>query len=128
MELGQKRIIRKNINNVETEIRGFLQEEGVGIITEIDVKSTFKKKINKHFQEYRILGACNPEIAHEALSTNLNIGLLLPCNVVLWDNGDNSTTVSAINAEKMLSLVNEEKLIEPAKRVNELLKRAIDCL
>ncbi|MBC8256232.1 MAG: DUF302 domain-containing protein [Candidatus Marinimicrobia bacterium] len=128
MELGLTRIISKNINDVDAEIRESLQEQGFGIITEIDVKKTFKKKINKNFQEYRILGACNPEIAHEALSTNLNIGLLLPCNVVLWDNGDNSTTVSAINAEKMLSLADEEELLEPAKQVNELLKNAIDNL
>jgi uncharacterized protein (DUF302 family) len=128
MDLGLTRIISKNINDVDKEIRDSLQEQGFGIITEIDVKKTFKKKINKNFQEYRILGACNPEIAHEALSINLDIGLLLPCNVVLWDNGNNSTTVSAINAEKMLSLADEDELLEPAKQVNTLLKKAIDSL
>ena len=128
MDLGLTRIISKNINDVDKEIRDSLLEQGFGIITEIDVKKTFKKKINKNFQEYRILGACNPEIAHEALSINLDIGLLLPCNVVLWDNGNNSTTVSAINAEKMLSLADEDELLEPAKQVNTLLKKAIDSL
>ncbi|HIK87252.1 MAG TPA: DUF302 domain-containing protein [Alphaproteobacteria bacterium] len=128
MDLGLTRIISKNINDVDKEIRDSLQEQGFGIITEIDVKKTFKKKINKNFQEYRILGACNPEIAHEALSINLDIGLLLPCNVVLWDNGNNSTTVSVINAEKMLSLADEDELLEPAKQVNTLLKKAIDSL
>jgi len=128
MDLGLTRIISKNINDVDKEIRDSLQEQGFGIITEIDVKKTFKKKINKNFQEYRILGACNPEIAHEALSINLDIGLLLPCNVVLWGNGNNSTTVSAINAEKMLSLADEDELLEPAKQVNTLLKKAIDSL
>ena len=128
MDLGLTRIISKNINDVDKEIRDSLLEQGFGIITEIDVKKTFKKKINKNFQEYRILGACNPEIAHEALSINLDIGLLLPCNVVLWDNGNNSTTVSAINAEKILSLADEDELLEPAKQVNTLLKKAIDSL
>jgi len=128
MDLGLTRIISKNINDVDKEIRDSLLEQGFGIITEIDVKKTFKKKINKNFQEYKILGACNPEIAHEALSINLDIGLLLPCNVVLWDNGNNSTTVSVINAEKMLSLADEDELLEPAKQVNTLLKKAIDSL
>jgi uncharacterized protein (DUF302 family) len=128
MSIGYSKTINFDIEIADSKVRDALKSEGFGIITEINVKDTFKNKLDIDFKPYRILGACNPEIAHEALQVNLEIGLLLPCNVVLWENSDNSTTVSAINAEKMLSLVNEDKLIDEAKNINSLLKKAIDSL
>ena len=128
MSIGYSKTINCDIDIADSKVRDALQSQGFGIITEINIKDTFKNKLDIDFKPYRILGACNPKIAHEALQVNSEIGLLLPCNVVLWKNSENSTTVSAINAEKMLSLVNEDKLIDEAKNINSLLKAAIDSL
>ena len=118
-----------NLNIATAGILDDLLEEVEKSVEELsDTGDVKKNKLDIDFKPYRILGACNPKIAHEALQVNLEIGLLLPCNVVLWENSDNSTTVSAINAEKMLSLVNEDKLIDEAKNINSLLKKAIDSL
>lgn len=128
MNIGYSKTVKYDIDIADSKVRDALQSQGFGIITEINVKDTFKKKLDVEFKPYRILGACNPKIAHEALQVNPEIGLLLPCNVVLWENSDKSTTVSAINAEKMLSLVDEDELIDEAKHINSLLKMAIDSL
>lgn len=128
MSIGYSKTVKYDIDIADSKVRDALQSQGFGIITDINVKDTFKKKLDVDFKPYRILGACNPKIAHEALQVNPEIGLLLPCNVVLWENNDRSTTVSAINAEKMLSLVDEDDLIEEAKHINSLLKTAIDSL
>lgn len=128
MNLGYSKKVDMDISTSELKIREALKIQGFGIITEINVKDTFKEKLNMDFKPYKILGACNPQIAFDALQVNSDIGLLLPCNVVLWENEDNSTNISAINAEKMLSLVNEENLIEEAQKVNSLLQSAIDSI
>ncbi|MBC8196506.1 MAG: DUF302 domain-containing protein [Candidatus Marinimicrobia bacterium] len=128
MSIGYSKTVKYDIDIADSKVRDALQSQGFGIITEINVKDTFKKKLDVDFKPYRILGACNPKIAHEALQVNPEIGLLLPCNVVLWENNDKSTTVSAINAEKMLSLVDEDDLIDEAKHINSLLETAIDSL
>jgi uncharacterized protein (DUF302 family) len=77
----------------EQRVREELQKEGFGILSEIDVAGKFKEKLGKEFRKYVILGACNPALAWEALSRELNIGTLLPCNVVVYDADDGGTTV-----------------------------------
>jgi uncharacterized protein (DUF302 family) len=109
-------------------VRATLQSQGFGILTEIDVKSTFKKKLNIDFKPYKILGACNPNIAFQALSEELEIGLLLPCNVVIWGNDDDTVTVSAIDAKKMLSVTGRDDLEELSAQVNNSLRAAIDAI
>ena len=104
-----------------------LQKEGFGILTEIDVKATMKKKLDVDFPNYKILGACNPPLAHKALSAEPEIGLLLPCNVIVYEN-DNDVFVSAIDAKAMFSLV-DRKDVEPiADAVNSKLKKVIENL
>ncbi len=128
MNLGYSKKVEMDISTSELKIREALKNQGFGIITEIDVKKTFKEKLDVDFLPYKILGACNPQIAHDALQVNFDIGLLLPCNVVVWENEDNSTTISAINAEKILSLANDNNLIEEAQKVNSLLQNAIESI
>ena len=85
-----------------------------------------KKKLDKDFQKYTILGACNPPLAFEALNDEQGIGLLLPCNVVLWENEDLSTTIAAIDANRMMTIVENNHLYSLANKVNTLLQKAVD--
>jgi uncharacterized protein (DUF302 family) len=102
-----------------------LKGEGFGVITEIDVRKTVKEKLGKEFRPYIILGACNPPLAHRALSAEPEIGALLPCNVCVWDNGDGTSTVAAIDVKTLFQLVQNPGLAEIADNVQALLKRVI---
>ncbi len=126
MNYGYKRTVELSFEEVDDRIRSSLEEQGFGVLTEIDVKNTLKKKLDKDFQKYTILGACNPPLAFEALEDEQAIGLLLPCNVVLWENEDSSTTIAAIDADKMITIVKNNQLYNLAKKVNTLLKKAVD--
>ena len=105
-----------------------LKQEGFGIITEIDVKDTFKKKIKVDFRNYRILGACNPTLAHEALQIEDKVGTMLPCNVVVQDLGDGKTEVAAIDPVASMQAIDNPSLKQAAARVQEKLKRVIEAL
>ena len=126
MNYGYKRTVKLSFEEVDDRIRSSLEDQGFGVLTEIDVKKTLKKKLDKDFQKYTILGACNPPLAFEALEDEQAIGLLLPCNVVLWENEDSSTTIAAIDADKMMTIVKNNQLYNLAKKVNTLLKKAVD--
>ena len=107
--------------------RAALKEQGFGVLTEIDVKATMKAKLDADFRPYVILGACNPPLAHRALSADLGIGLLLPCNVVVYDNLDGTTTVEAMDPEAALGLVGDNPAIaEVAREPRGSLRRALD--
>jgi uncharacterized protein (DUF302 family) len=88
-----------------------LKEQGFGVLTEIDVKKTLKEKLDADFRSYVILGACNPPLAHRALSADLGVGLLLPCNVVVYDNGDGSSSVEAMDPEAALGLMGKTSAV-----------------
>jgi uncharacterized protein (DUF302 family) len=105
-----------------------LKKEGFGVLTEIDVKATLKQKLAVDVPKYKILGACNPPFAHEALKTEPGVGLLLPCNVVVYESEAGETTVAAINAEAMLSVVGRDDITPIAKEVNTRMMRVIDNL
>ena len=126
MNYGYQRTVQLSFEDADNRIRETLEENGFGVLTEIDVKNTLKKKLDKDFQKYTILGACNPPLAFEALNDEQAIGLLLPCNVVLWENEDSSTTIAAIDADKMMTIVENNQLYNLAKKVNTLLKKAVD--
>ena len=105
-----------------------LAAEGFGVLTEIDVKATLKKKIDVDFKNYMILGACNPPLAHQALTAEPGIGLLLPCNVVVTEDNDGNAVVSAINPVNMFEVVKRPDVEPIAKEVKEKLQRVIDSL
>ena len=105
-----------------------LKQEGFGIITEIDVKDTLKKKINVDFRSYRILGACNPTLAHEALQIEDKVGTMLPCNVVVQDLGEGRTEVAAIDPVASMQAIDNPRLRQAAERVQALLKKVIASL
>jgi uncharacterized protein (DUF302 family) len=110
-------------------VRAALKEEGFGVLTEIDVKRTLKEKLNADFRPYVILGACNPPLALRALSADLGIGLLLPCNVVVYDNGDDTTTVEAMDPEGALALVGSNpEIAEVAREAKGRLQRVLSAM
>ena len=105
-----------------------LKRESFGIITEIDVKQTLKSKIGVDFRNYRILGACNPKLAHEALQLEDKIGTMLPCNVVVQELGSNRTEIAAIDPVASMQAVDNPRLKEAALRVQALLQKVVDAL
>jgi uncharacterized protein (DUF302 family) len=105
-----------------------LKQEGFGIITEIDVKATLRAKLNQEFRPYRILGACNPALAFEALKLEDKIGTMLPCNVVVQEVGAGKTEVAAIDPVASKLAVPNLELLEKAQLVREKLKRVIETL
>jgi uncharacterized protein (DUF302 family) len=104
-----------------------LKKEGFGILTTIDVKETLKNKINVDFKNYTILGACNPPIAHKALQTEEELGLLLPCNVVVYEK-DNKIVVSIFDPMMMTKVIDNDKMIPIASEVKEKLQRVLEAV
>jgi uncharacterized protein (DUF302 family) len=104
-----------------------LAKEGFGILTEIDVKATLKKKLDVEFRPYIILGACNPPIAHQALSTETDLGLLLPCNVIVYDSDEpGKSVVAAIDPVEQLKLTGNPAIEPFAQEVRARLERVLD--
>lgn len=108
------------------KVTATLKDEGFGILTEIDVKETLKKKIDVDFKKYRILGACKPPLAYKALSAEDKIGLMLPCNVVVQEHEDGTVEISGVDPIASMQAVENSKLQEIAAEVQNLMKRAID--
>ena len=95
--VGLKRGLRCGVEEALARVPEALKTEGFGILTEIDVADTLKKKLNVDFRPYRILGACNPALAHQALQASLDVGLMLPCNVTVYEGDDGRAVVSAVD-------------------------------
>lgn len=105
-------------------VRKELETEGFGVLTEIDVQATLRKKLGVEVERYLILGACNPNLAHQALELEPELGVLLPCNVVVYER-DDATFVSAVDAERMLSIVGNDELMPVATEVRDRLARVV---
>lgn len=105
-----------------------LKQEGFGIITEIDVKDTFKKKINIDFHRYRILGACNPTLAYEALQLEDKVGTMLPCNVIVQEIAQDKTEVAAIDPVASMQAIDNLQLKQAALKVQVKLHKVIESL
>lgn len=110
---------------VVEKVKAAFAREGFGILTEIDVKATLKKKLNLDFYNYLILGACNPPFAYQALQAEKEVGLLLPCNVIIYENGER-VVVSTILPTVAMGMVDNSLLFDIAKQVEQKLKNAID--
>jgi uncharacterized protein (DUF302 family) len=110
------------------KVRGSLAAEGFGVLTEIDVRSTLKKKLDVDFRPYKILGACHPESAYRALQAEDKIGLMLPCNVVVQEREPGQVEVSAIDPVASMAAVDNPNLAEVAEGVRRKLASVIDKL
>ena len=107
-------------------ITAALKTEGFGVLTTIDIQSTLKQKLDADMPPYVILGACNPPLAYRALTVEPEIGLLLPCNVIVYAGADGATTISAIDPEAQFALVQRADLADLAREVGMRLRRALD--
>jgi len=105
-----------------------LKQEGFGVLTEIDVKATLKKKLDVEFRPYKILGACNPPYAHKALEAEDKIGIMLPCNVIVQETADGSIEVAAVDPVASMSAIENPKLMEIAIEIQQKLKTVIEKL
>ncbi|SEP26835.1 Uncharacterized conserved protein, DUF302 family [Salinihabitans flavidus] len=114
------------IDDAEMRVREALAEAGFGVLTEIDVQATMKKKIDADIAPYRILGACNPEMAYEAIGLEPRVGAMLPCNVILREI-EGGTEVSAINPVASMTAIDNNELSDVAGQVRDMLKAAIDA-
>lgn len=120
------RTVDLSYEEAEKRIREELEKEGFGILTEIDVKATLRKKLDVDFQPYIILGACSPPLAHQALTAEPDVGLLLPCNVVVRTGEDGETIVEAMDPIPVLGMTDNEALRPLGEDARERLERALD--
>lgn len=125
MQYGYKKKINLSFAEAEKRVREELEKEGFGVITEINAKETFKKKLGIDFENYLILGACHPVSAHKVLEANKELGLLLPCNVIIYEEKD-EVFVSAILPKNLMITLGGESLIGIAEEIEEKLKRVVD--
>ena len=114
-----------SFGDARSRITDALKQQGFGILTEIDVTATLKAKLNLEFRRYVILGACNPQLAHRALEAELGIGLLLPCNVCVWED-DGGSVVSIARPDAMFDIVKNGALQAVAQEAGERLRLALD--
>lgn len=115
-----------SVADVEKVIRESLSKEGFGVLTEIDVQATMKKKLDVDRKPYLILGACNPQLANKAIDAEPSIGALLPCNVIIYEQDDGSVAVEALDPRGVFSLVNNEEVQPVADEVAQTMTRILD--
>ncbi len=127
MEYGYRKKVGMSYDDALKKLREELPKEGFGILTEIDVKATLKKKLDVDFDRYIILGTCNPPFAYRALQAEKDIGLLLPCNIIVYEDAG-EVYISALVPTVAMSMVNNEKLGEVAVAVEAKLKKVIDSV
>jgi uncharacterized protein (DUF302 family) len=115
-------------DTVESAVRDALSDEGFGVLTEIDVQATMKKKLDVDRDPYVILGACNPKLANQALDAEPSIGVLLPCNVVVYQNDEGGVSVEALDPRSVFSFVDNDQVQPVADEVAKRLQRCLDAV
>lgn len=120
--------VSADFESVKKKVIAELEKEGFGILSEIDVQATLKKKLDVDFKKYLILGACNAPFAHEALKTENKVGTMLPCNVILQELQSGHIEVSAVNPTASMQAIDNENLADIAKQIGEKLQRVIAAL
>ena len=125
---GIQKTLDLGFDEVLAKVPEALKAEGFGVLTEIDVQATLQKKLDVGFRRYRILGACNPSFAHQALQHSLDVGMLLPCNVIVYETDDRKTVVSAVDPMQTMAAQGDPALRPLAEQVQQKLRRVIDSL
>lgn len=125
--IGMTRTLKAGFDEALAQLPEALKSEGFGVLTEVDVTATLKKKLDVDFRRYRILGACHPPSAHKALSANLEAGLMMPCNVVVYEDDAGRAVVEAIDPMRTMA-AGDPALTEVAREVQERLARVLERL
>jgi len=125
---GMRRTGDMSYEDAVAKVRETLQAEGFGVLTEIDVKATLKKKLDVDFRKYVILGACNPPCAYRALQVERDIGLLLPCNVIVYEEDGGGTVVAAMDPVAAMGMIENPEVADVAEEVQERLERAVQAI
>ena len=115
-----------SFQEAENKVSNALLDVGFGILTEINIKDAFSEKLGIEHKNYKILGACNPNLAHEAINYEINIGILMPCNIVLIDNEDGTTEIVFPKAQDLLGVTGNNHIINLSKQVDSILKEAFN--
>ena len=123
-----EKVVSTDYNETVEAVTVALKVEGFGVLSDIDVQDTLKKKINADVRKYRILGACNPPFANKAIHIEENVGLMMPCNVVIQETADGKIKVSAINPKNAMGAIGNDNLAELANEISEKLERVIEGL
>lgn len=123
---GFSKVFKGSFEEAISRVTEELKKEGFGVLTEIDVKATLKKKLDKDFRPYLILGACNPPFAYQALTEEEQIGLMLPCNVIVYVDDEEQVVVAAIDPIASMQAVQNPALGDVASQVRDKLKKVID--
>jgi uncharacterized protein (DUF302 family) len=126
---GMKKTVPMGLADTEAQLRSALADEGFGVLTEIDVAATLAAKLGVDFRPYRILGACAPPLAHQALSSELDIGLLLPCNVVVYEGEvPDETVVAVLDPEVQLAVTGRDDIAPLAREVRSRMMKVLEAL
>lgn len=126
-DYGDVRTTKLHFDEAVAQMEIALKKEGFGVLCQIDIQAKLKEKLGVDFPRYVILGACNPPLAQQALQKDMNLGLLLPCNAVVYEDG-RQVHVGAVDAARMLSVANRPEMEGLARQVNEKLRRALDAV
>ena len=124
MKYSYSKDISSNFQDTENKVRDALTDIGFGVLTEINMRDAFKSKLDLEYKNYKILGACNPNLAHEALQSESLIGILMPCNILVIDNEDNTTKIVFPSAKSLLEITNNSDIDQLSDKVDDLLKTA----
>ena len=128
MKYYTNKIVEGNFDEVIDRVTNALKEEGFGVLSDIDVKSTMKEKLDVDFRNYRILGACNPPNAHKALTAEPHIGLMMPCNLVVQEIEEGKVDVAAVDPKASMAAVENSELENVADFIKERLERVVNNL
>ncbi len=126
MRYSYSKDITSNFQDTEKKVRDALTDIGFGVLTEINMRDAFKAKLDLEYKNYKILGACNPNLAHEALQNENLIGILMPCNILVIDNEDNTTKIVFPSAKSLLEITDNSDIDQLSGKVDDLLKTAFN--
>jgi len=124
MKYSYSKDISSSFQDTENKVRDALADIGFGVLTEINMRDAFKSKLDLEYKNYKILGACNPNLAHEALQSESLIGILMPCNILVIDNEDNTTKIVFPSAKNLLEITDNSEIEQLSDKVDDLLKTA----
>ena len=126
MKYSYSKDISSNFEQAEKKVRDALMDVGFGVLTEINMRDAFKTKLDLEYRNYKILGACNPSLAHDALASESLIGILMPCNILVIDNEDGTTKIVFPIAKELLEITDNSDVLQLSDKVDELLKSAFN--